>query len=143
MREISQGASFFMTAHPRLTVLVVEDETLIRWAISETLGQRGHTVIEADTARNAVQALGESRLPIDVVLLDFRLPDSRDLGLLSDIRRLQPGCAVVMMTAFGTPEVMRDALARGACKVVGKPFDMNQVESLVVDAHNSRSQRVA
>ena len=129
-----------MAAHPRLTVLVVEDETLIRWAIAETLTQRGHTVIEADTARNAVQALGESRLPIDVVLLDFRLPDSRDLGLLSDIRRLQPGSAVVMMTAFGTPEVLREAVARGACRVVGKPFDMNQVESFVLDAYHARSQ---
>jgi len=128
-----------MSAHPRLTVLVVEDETLIRWSIAETLAQQGHTVVEADTARNAVRAMGESRLPIDVILLDYRLPDSSDLGLLSDMRRMQPESAIVMMTAFATPEMRTNALARGACQVVAKPFDMHALESLVLDANSGRA----
>jgi DNA-binding NtrC family response regulator len=140
VREIHQELKFSMAAHPRLTVLVIEDETLIRWSIAETLAQRGHTVVEADSARNAVQAIADARLPIDVVLLDFRLPDSSDLGLLSDIRRIQPESAIVMMTAFGTPEMTREALMRGAHTVVGKPFDMNHVESIVLDANQSRAR---
>ena len=128
-----------MAANPRLTVLVIEDETLIRWSIAETLAQQGHTVLEADNARRAVQAMADARLPIDVVLLDFRLPDSSDLGLLSDIRRLQPDAAIVMMTAFGTPEMASEALTRGAHRVVGKPFDMHHVQDLVLEAHASRA----
>ena len=120
-----------------LRILVVEDETLIRWSIAETLAQEGHTVMEATSAAAAVKAL-EDEDDIDVVLLDYRLPDSNDLGLLASVRRLQPRSAVVMMTAYGTPEVTEGALALGAYRVVGKPFDMRALESLVVEADHAR-----
>ena len=121
-----------------LRILVVEDETLIRWSIAETLGQEGHTVIEAGNAAAAVKAMEDADEDIDVVLLDYRLPDSNDLSLLANVRRLQPRSAVVMMTAYGTPEVTAGALALGAYRVVGKPFDMHALEPLVVEAHQAR-----
>ena len=121
-----------------LRILVVEDEALIRWSIAETLGQEGHTVMEAGNAASAVKAMEGTDEDIDVVLLDYRLPDSNDLGLLANVRRLQPRSAVVMMTAYGTPEVTAGALALGAYRVVGKPFDMRALESLVVEAHAAR-----
>ena len=128
-----------MTApHRQLRVLVVEDEALIRWSIAETLAHSGHTVVEAANASGAMRALTETHEPIDVVLLDFRLPDSDDLGLLADIRRLEPDSAVVMMTAFGSPEVARGALELGAYRIVNKPFDMHSLESLVLAADRSR-----
>lgn len=123
---------------PHLRVLVVEDESLIRWSIAETLAHEGHTVVEASNATSAVQALTATREPIDVVLLDYRLPDSSDLGLLAAIRRLRPDSAVVMMTAYGTPEVTKGALDLGAYRVLNKPFDMHSLESLVLAAHRSR-----
>lgn len=126
-----------MTDH-HLRILVVEDETLIRWSIAETLGQEGHTVIEAGNAASAVEVMKGADEDIDVVLLDYRLPDSNDLGLLANVRRLQPRSAVVMMTAYGTPEVTAGALALGAYRVVGKPFDMHALESLVLEAHEAR-----
>jgi DNA-binding NtrC family response regulator len=130
-----------MTESPprHLRVLVVEDEALIRWSIAETLAHGGHTVVEAGTASTAMRAMRDARDPIDVVLLDYRLPDSDDLGLLASIRRLMPHSAVVMMTAFGTPEVMKGALELGAWRVVNKPFDMHRLEELVLEADRSRS----
>jgi two-component system response regulator AtoC len=125
-------------AHRNPRILVVEDETLIRWSIAETLGQQGHTVMEAANAASAVKALEDAEEDIDVVLLDYRLPDSNDLGLLANVRRLQPRSAVVMMTAYGTPEVTAGALALGAYRVAGKPFDMRALEPLVVEAHDAR-----
>lgn len=119
----------------RLRVLVVEDEPLIRWSIAETLARIGHTVIEADDAKSAVRALGEMPEPADVVLLDYRLPDSNDLTLLAAIRRLAPTSAVVMMTAYGTPDVTRRALDLGAYGVVDKPFDMQDLEPMLLDAY--------
>lgn len=123
---------------PHLRVLVVEDEALIRWSIAETLAQEGHTVVEASNATAAVQALTETPGPIDVVLLDYRLPGSSDLGLLATVRRLRPDSAVVVMTAYGTPEVTKGALELGAYRVVNKPFDMHGLESLVLEAYKSR-----
>ena len=129
-----------MTGSTRhLCVLVVEDETLIRWSIAETLAQKGHRVVEASDARGAVRALSSEPEPIDVVLLDYRLPDSDDLGLLKNVRRLSPDSAVVMMTAFGTPEVTKNALDLGAYRVLNKPFDIHGIEPLLQEAHDSRS----
>lgn len=122
---------------PHLCVLVVEDETLIRWSIAETLGQEGHHVVEASTAGSAVRALSDTSGPIDVILLDYRLPDSNDLSLLRNVRRIRPNSAVVMMTAFGTPEIKKGALKLGAYRVLDKPFDMHGLESLVQEAHAS------
>jgi DNA-binding NtrC family response regulator len=120
-----------------LRVLVVEDELLIRWAISETLSDAGHIVIEAANALTAVQALTNSVDPIDVVVLDYRLPDSRDLALLAAIRRLSPRSAVVMMTAYGSPELTQSALDLGASQVMYKPFDLHDLESRLLQAVGS------
>src|SRR5436190_3631557 len=89
---------------PALRVLIVDDEPLIRWSMAETLVQTGHAVTEAGDARETVQCLALGPTP-DVILLDYRLPDSNDLTLLETIRRVAPSSAVVMMTAFGTPMV--------------------------------------
>jgi DNA-binding NtrC family response regulator len=122
-----------------LCVLVVEDETLIRWSIAETLAQGGHRVVEAGSAGAAVQALRNAPTPIDVVLLDYRLPDSDDLDLLADIRRMSPDSAVLMMTAFGTPDVTKGAIDLGAHRILNKPFDMLGLEKVVLEAFDSRT----
>ena len=64
---------------PRLRVLVVDDEPLIRWSLGETLEQSGHAVVEAGDAESAFRAVSAGG-PFDVVLLDYRLPDSNDLN---------------------------------------------------------------
>jgi two-component system response regulator HydG len=73
------------------------------------------------------------------VLLDFRLPDSNDLSLLADIRRLTPVTAVVMMTAHGTPETLARARALGVYDILSKPFDVGEVERVLLDAHRARA----
>ena len=72
-------------------------------------------------------------------MLDYRLPDSNDLALLSRIRQLSPRSAVLMMTAFGTPEVIEQALALGVSRVIEKPFEMHDLEAMVVEACAARS----
>jgi DNA-binding NtrC family response regulator len=120
-----------------LRVLVVEDELLIRWSIAETLAHAGHVVMEADDGAMAVRALRECTLPVDAVVLDYRLPDSNDLTLLATLRRLSPNSAVILMTAFGTPEVAKGALDLGVYQVVHKPFDMHDLEPLLLEACGS------
>src|SRR5690348_4620832 len=109
---------------PPLRILVVEDELLIRWSILETLEHAGNTVAEAPDGASAIRAVKEASTPFDVILLDYRLPDSADLSLLATLRRLAPRTAVVLMTAFGTPEVTQGALQLGVCRILSKPFDM-------------------
>ena len=118
------------TADPMLRVLVVDDEPLIRWCVSETLGQAGHTVTEAADGVGALQSLADRPAP-DVVLLDYRLPDSNDLGLLAKVRRLAPSAAVVMMTAFAGDDIACAAETLGARSVVAKPVDMRDLDRIV------------
>ena len=125
-------------AETPLRVLIVEDETLIRWAVAEALTAAGHTVLEAPDAATALRVVDEAPEPMDAVVLDLRLPDSSDLSLLAAIRRNTPSSAVVMMTAHGTPEDAAGARALGAFDVVEKPFDVQRLERLVTAACRAR-----
>jgi DNA-binding NtrC family response regulator len=111
-------------------ILIVDDEPLIRWCIAETLGTAGYGITEAQDAASALQALTDMPEP-DVILLDLRLPDSSDLSLLQRIRRIAPAATVVVMTAFGTPEITAEALKLGARGVLTKPFDTRDLEHVV------------
>ena len=71
MRSFPQNAK----NSPRLRVLVVEDERLIRWSIAETLAHAGHSVIEAEDGAAAVRALASPSDTVDAIVLDYRLPD--------------------------------------------------------------------
>jgi two-component system response regulator HydG len=118
-----------------MRVLIVEDELLIRWSIGETLTSAGHVVLEAADGSSAMSVLRHCPEAVDVVLLDYRLPDSNDLTLLANIRRASPQSAVILMTAYGTPEVTRGALDLGACMVISKPFEMDDLQGLLTRAH--------
>jgi DNA-binding NtrC family response regulator len=118
-------------------VLVVDDEPLIRWSLTETLTDRGYDVVEAGSGEAAVDAVSDARNPFEVVLLDLRLPDSHDLSILSRIRRLAPTTQVILMTAFGTDDVLSGALELGAYRVVHKPFEVGELASLVSEARGS------
>jgi DNA-binding NtrC family response regulator len=131
-----------MTTSRRLRVLVVDDEALIRWSLAETLEQAGHTVVEAADAAGAIEAVSSSG-PFDAVLLDYRLPDSNDLNLLAAIRKRAPSAVVIMMTAFGAPEVITGALQLGAYRVISKPFEVHDVAALVLEAHAAGGSRSA
>ncbi len=121
---------------PSLRVLIVDDEPLIRWSLAETLTDTGCYVVETGDGRGAKSAVRDATRPFDVVLLDYRLPDSEDLGLLASLRQLAPKARVILMTAFGTPEVIRGALDLGAYRVVSKPFELRDMADLVGHARD-------
>jgi DNA-binding NtrC family response regulator len=125
------------SAPPRL--LVVDDESLVRWSVAEVLGERGYEVEEAHDAASAMHAICEMADRTDVVLLDLRLPDSDDLRLLSAMRWLSPATPVILMTAYGSPELREEARRLGAFMVIDKPFEMNELARIVDGALDRRS----
>lgn len=124
---------------PPIRVLIVDDEPLIRWSMSETLLDHGCSVSEAGDGRGALDAVATGSAPYDVILLDFRLPDSNDLTLLARLRSRAPEAQVILMTAFGTPDVRQHAMELGAYTVIGKPFEVQELADLVHMAAESRS----
>ncbi len=115
-------------------VLVVDDEPLIRWSLSEALSEQGYAVRQAASGAEARHELEASLGEPLVVLLDLRLPDVADLSLLSDIRARRPDAPVVMMTAHGSDEDARNAKRLGVFKFVTKPFDVGEMIDLVGEA---------
>jgi len=113
-------------------VLVVDDEPLIRWSVAESLSELGVDVEQAPDAASALRLVTTTALPFDAVVLDLRLPDMDDLSLLGTLRQLIPGASIVLMTAFGTPELVADAKALGA-SVINKPFELDELKRLVLD----------
>ena len=116
------------------SVLVVDDEALIRWSLTEMLGERGYAVTEASDARMALAAIEKAAEPFDVVLLDYRLPDSADLRLLEKVRQVAPSSQVIMITAHNSPELAQSAAALGVYRIISKPFEVESLAALVNQA---------
>jgi DNA-binding NtrC family response regulator len=117
-------------------VLIVDDEMLIRWSMGEILTHAGYEVSEAGSAKETLQLIESAPAP-DVILLDYRLPDSNDLRLLETIRRRAPESSVIMMTAYGTSEVVSGAGRLGAYRVLSKPVELRELVPLVEEACRS------
>jgi DNA-binding NtrC family response regulator len=106
-------------------VLIVEDESLIRWSLGQKFGERGYQVIEAENGAAGLEAL-ESGI-CDLVMLDYKLPDMTGLDVLRRIRQLDDDTVVIMMTAYSTIESAVEAIKLGAFDYVTKPFEMDQL----------------
>jgi two-component system response regulator AtoC len=109
---------------PRPTVLIVDDEDLIRWSLKERLAGAGLRVLEAGSAREAREQLEHEP---DLVLLDQRLPDGEGLGVLTEIKASRPETLVILMTAYSSVENAVDAIKHGAYDYVNKPFEIDEM----------------
>jgi DNA-binding NtrC family response regulator len=112
-------------------VLVVDDESLIRWSVAETLAGRRIRAIQASDGASAIRLIATESQPFEVVVLDLRLPDVSDLSLLAKVRELSPASRVIIMTAFGSADVAARAVELGAMKIVHKPFELDDLAALV------------
>ncbi len=107
-----------------VTILVVDDERLVRWTLRERFEQEGYEVIEAENGQEALKQLSSG---IDVVLLDHRLPDMNGIRVLEACQHLDNGIPVIMITAHSSVEHAVEAMRAGASYYVAKPFDLDAV----------------
>jgi DNA-binding NtrC family response regulator len=104
---------------------------LIRWSLAERLAQEGHEVLEAATAKEALAQCGPA---VDLVLLDYRLPDSDGLQVLRQIKASEPDVPVIMLTAVSGVETAVEAMKQGAFHYANKPFNLDEIALLVQKA---------
>ena len=118
---------------PAHRVLVLDDERLVRWSLSQRLRADGIEVTEASTAAEAIQAA-----PPDAAILDYRLPDGDGISVLKKLRAVDPDLPVMMLTAHNDTDLIVEAIKAGASDYITKPFEVDDVAlrlSRVIEAN--------
>ncbi len=125
------------------SILVVEDEAVLRRQIGRALESAGHEVHLAEQGGEGLAAARETGP--DLVLLDLRLPDRSGLEVLTEIHEFDASIAVVLMTAHGAVSDVVDAMRRGAVDYLQKPLDLDELRLLVerIFAQQRRDRELA
>lgn len=110
--------------------LVVDDESSLRTALFRILDRQGFQVVTANAKREA-EALITTDTPFDLALIDLRLPDGDGLDLMTKLRAAHPACQVIILTGHGTIENAVKATQMGAYHFITKPFNMEELVSIV------------
>jgi two-component system response regulator PilR (NtrC family) len=118
------------------SILIIDDEEIIREALEALLGAEGYGVASSETAARGLDLIG--RRSFEAVLLDLMLPDRNGLEVLEDIRRIDDELPVVMITAFGTIENAVAATKQGAFYYFTKPFKNDEVLAVLRNAVERR-----
>lgn len=114
-------------------ILIVDDARFARNITKRTLASGGYTnVIEASTAADALISFTDNKP--DLTLLDITLPDNYDLTLLKKMSAAIPGAKIIMASAIGQDSIIADALSSGAMDFITKPFDEEDLLSVVNNA---------
>lgn len=115
------------------TILVVDDEEVIRELITDILTDDGY---EVRTADSGLQALDILKAPNDVVLLftDIMMPEMDGIELIREARKVIPGLIPIVMTGYATLETARAAVKEGAYDYVLKPFSLSEIKLAVSNA---------
>jgi len=111
------------------TILVVDDDPIIRESLQRLFTRRGYAVESAPTAEEALVLLG--RAPFDLVLTDLQMPGIDGLALLTRIKERSPQTPVVMITAHASTETVIQALRSGVNDFVPKPYRSEELLSIV------------
>jgi len=120
------------------SILVVDDEPLVRWALRERLTCDGHRVSEASTVEEALARVNPA---LDLVLLDLRLPDGDGLMVLHRVHEIAPRALVILMTAAAGALDVTDTARLGAWDLVQKPFNLDDLSLAVAQAVETGQMR--
>ena len=124
---------------PNGSILVIDDEAEIREGLELLLASEGYSVTSAETAQSGLARLEQE--PYDLLLLDVSLPDRNGLDLLRDIRQRDPQLPIVLITAYGSIDMARQAFKSGAQDYITKPWSNDELLAQVASAVEGRRLR--
>jgi DNA-binding NtrC family response regulator len=124
---------------PKASVLVVDDEEIVRDSLARWLEEEGYRVDTAADGQAALTKLGEQAYAI--LLVDLKMPGIDGLQVLAQARTLQPDAAVIIMTAYATVDTAVQAMKQGAYDYLVKPFEPEELSMMVGKLTNAQALR--
>ena len=124
---------------PNGSILVIDDEAEIREGLELLLSSEGYAVASAETGESGLAHLEQE--PYDLLLLDVNLPGRNGLDLLRDIRQRDPDLPIVLITAYGSIDMARQAFKSGAQDYITKPWSNDELLAQVASAVEGRRLR--
>jgi DNA-binding NtrC family response regulator len=114
------------------TILVIDDDSEIRYSLTRVLSSRNYAVTVAASGEEAIAAVKQAAP--DVIFLDIRMGGIGGIETLQHIRSINPRQLVILMTAFGTAQTAIEAMKYGAFDYIMKPFAPQKVLTLAENA---------
>jgi CheY-like chemotaxis protein len=122
-----------------LSLLVVDDDDLVAWALQKAAAPCCAAVCRAGTGSAALARVRSESY--DVAFVDIHLPDANGLDLLLEIRDLSPATKVVVISSDATAVNRECAFARGAWQFIEKPFDLAEIAQVLGDCTGPIEER--
>ena len=121
-------------------ILIIDDENLVRSVINIALTNNGYKVYEADNGKTGIQMFID--IDPDIVITDVNMPEMSGIEVTKNIKENKVDADVVIMTGYGTEELIIEALRVGASNYINKPVDFkelfNILDSIILKRENRR-----
>ncbi len=116
---------------------MVDDEETIRYVLRESLISEGYDV---DTAENAFQALERFKLAsYDLIITDIKMHGMDGIQLIREIKKSDSHLKIIIITAYGSLETVKEAAKLGVVEMIGKPFKIQEIKDVIVRVFNGNS----
>jgi len=122
------------------TVLVVDDDNLVRWFFARVLDRAGYAVTAVPTVQEALSALSEKRF--DLVITDMRMPGENGAVLVDRVSNMTDPPPVVVCSAFVSDTEQEKLLTQGVFAVLAKPFRIDEILAVVEVASSGAGGRL-
>ena len=130
-----------MTNDNSHTIVVVDDEEIIRYSLQKKLSRFGYNIVSLEKAENALYLIKNEKKRVDLIITDIKLRKMDGIELLRHINAMENPVPVLIITGQGNIEDAIKALRYGARDFIRKPFDINEVASIVRGILRSEQER--
>jgi len=118
-------------------ILIIDDEFLIRWSLTQALTQEGYEVVAAENGKRAIE---EAKIQhFDFIITDLIMPEWDGWKILEIAQQTQPAPRVIIITAFGKDDTESVAKERGAWAYVEKPFIIDKLKKILKEAATTKA----
>lgn len=118
-------------------VLAIDDESSIRDLMKYTFEPHNIEVVTAENGKAAITILENN--PVDVIITDLLMPSMTGLALIREMKKRKSTIPIIIITAYGNTEMVKEIIAEGVFRLIEKPLDFDVLVPIVEDAIASKS----